>query len=83
VKEFLDRVFSYLGLDWQEYVEIDPYYFRPTEVDFLRGDSSKACNNLNWKPKIGFQELVRIMTEYDLELAEREAHALQFRKNTV
>ena len=80
VKEFLESVFSYLGLDWQEYVETDPYYFRPTEVDFLLGDSSKARNNLNWKPKIGFQELVRIMTEYDLELAEREAHALQFRK---
>ncbi len=81
VREFLEAVFSHLGLDWQEYVEIDPYYFRPTEVDFLLGDSSKARNNLNWKPKIGFQELVRIMTEYDLELAEREAHALQFRKN--
>ena len=46
-------------------------------MDFLLGDSSKARNNLNWKPKIGFQELVRIMTEYDLEQAEREAHALQ------
>jgi len=80
VKEFLESVFSHLGLDWQEYVETDPYYFRPTEVDFLLGDSSKARNKLNWKPKIGFQELVRIMTEYDLEQAEREAHALQFRK---
>jgi len=47
-------------------VEIDSYYFRPTEVDSLRGDSSKACKNLGWKPKIGFQDLVRIMTEYDL-----------------
>ena len=61
-------------------MEIDSYYFRPTEVDFLLGDSSKARNNLHWKPKIGFKELVRIMTEHDLELAEREAHALQFRK---
>jgi GDPmannose 4,6-dehydratase len=80
VREFLEAVFSHLSLDWREYVEIDPYYFRPTEVDFLRGDSSKAHRNLNWKPKIAFQELVRIMTEHDLELAEREAHALQFRK---
>lgn len=80
VKEFLENVFSYLDLDWHEYVEIDPYYFRPTEVDFLLGDSSKARNKLNWKPKISFHELVRIMTEYDLELAEREAHALQFSK---
>ena len=80
VREFLERVFSYLGLDWQEHVEIDSYYFRPTEVDYLLGDSSKARNNLNWKPKVGFKDLVRIMTEHDLELAEREAHALQFRK---
>jgi GDPmannose 4,6-dehydratase len=78
VKEFLESIFSCLRLDWQEYVETDPYYFRPTEVDFLLGDSSKARNNLNWKPRIGFQELVRMMTEYDLELAEREAHELQF-----
>lgn len=80
VKEFLESVFSFLGLNWHEYVETDAYYFRPTEVDFLLGDSSKARNKLNWKPKIGFQELVRIMTEYDLELAEREAHARQFSK---
>jgi len=78
VKEFLVEVFSYLGLDWQEHVKIDPYYFRPTEVDSLLGDSSKAQNKLNWKPKISFKELVRIMTDHDLELAEREAHALQF-----
>jgi len=81
VKEFLEEVFSYLGLDWQKHVKIDPYYFRPTEVDALLGDSSKAQKKLNWKPRIGFKELVRIMTEYDLELAEREAHALKFRKN--
>jgi GDPmannose 4,6-dehydratase len=80
VKEFLQKVFSYLDLDWQEYVETDPYYFRPTEVDFLLGDSSKARNKLNWKPKIGFQELIRIMTEHDLELAEREVHAHKFSK---
>jgi GDPmannose 4,6-dehydratase len=81
VKEFLDSVFTYLNLDWQHYVETDSYYLRPTEVDFLLGDSTKARNKLNWQPKVGFQELVRIMTEYDLDLAEREAHALKFRKN--
>jgi len=52
----------------------------PDNSNFMLGDS-KARNNLKWKPKIGFQELVRIMTEYDLELAEREAHALQFHRN--
>ena len=82
VKEFLDAVFSHLGLDWRKYVETDPYYFRPTEVDYLLGDSSKARRMLNWQPKISFQELVRMMTEHDLELAEREAHALQFRKSS-
>ncbi|HRT84941.1 MAG TPA: GDP-mannose 4,6-dehydratase [Bacteroidales bacterium] len=80
VKEFVAAVFSYLDLDWQEYVEIDPYYFRPTEVDFLLGDSSKAKTKLKWQPKIRFNELVKIMTEYDLELAEREAHAMKFVK---
>lgn len=81
VKEFLESVFSYLDLDWQEYVEIDSYYFRPTEVDYLLGDATKARTKLNWEPKIGFQELVRLMTDHDLDLAEREAHALQFRRS--
>lgn len=80
VKEFLRSVFSYLELNWEEYVEIDPYYLRPTEVDFLLGDSAKAKRKLNWEPKIDFQELVRLMTEHDLELAEREAHAQTFGK---
>lgn len=80
VKEFLEEVFTYLDLDWEDFVKIDPYYFRPTEVDALLGDSSKAKKKLNWVPRIGFKELVRIMTENDLELAEREAHAMQFKK---
>jgi len=80
VKEFITEVFSYLDLDWNEYVEIDPYYFRPTEVLSLLGDSSKAKERLKWEPKIKFNELVRIMTEHDLELAEREAHAMKFNK---
>jgi GDPmannose 4,6-dehydratase len=82
VKEFLDAVFSHLDLDWREYVETDRYYFRPTEVDYLLGDSSKARRKLNWHPKLSFHDLVRIMTEQDYELAEREAHGLQFRKSS-
>ena len=78
VKEFLDAVFSYLNMDWNDHVEIDPYYFRPTDVDYLLGDASKARTQLEWKPKTDFNEIVRIMTEYDLELAEREAHAKNF-----
>jgi len=68
VREFLDEAFSYLNLDWTEYVEIDPKYFRPTEVENLRADYSKAKRVLKWSPKISFRELVRIIVDYDLEL---------------
>ncbi len=78
VAEFLDEVFGLLDLDWHEYVKIDPRFFRPAEVDYLLGDASKARARLGWKPRITFKELARIMTEYDLELAEREAHAASF-----
>lgn len=74
VKEFLEAVFSYLELDWSEYVEIDPYYYRPAEVDLLIGDSSKAREKLGWAPRVDFKALVGIMTEHDLETARREAH---------
>ena len=69
VKEFLDEVFRYVNLDWQDYVEIDPRYFRPTEVELLLADSSKARKELGWNPRITFKELVRIMVDSDLELA--------------
>jgi GDPmannose 4,6-dehydratase len=72
VREFLDEVFGCLDLDWNEYVEIDPRYFRPTEVDFLLGDSSKAQKELNWEPKITFKELARMMTDADMKLAKKE-----------
>jgi GDPmannose 4,6-dehydratase len=72
VKEFLDEVFGYLGLDWQGYVGIDQRYYRPTEVDFLQGDPSKARKVLNWKPKVTFKELARMMTDADMKLAEDE-----------
>jgi GDPmannose 4,6-dehydratase len=72
VKEFLDEVFSYLDLDWQKYVEIDQRYYRPTEVDFLQGDSSKARKALKWEPKVTFKDLARMMTDADMKLAEDE-----------
>ncbi|HOK66129.1 MAG TPA: GDP-mannose 4,6-dehydratase [Anaerohalosphaeraceae bacterium] len=72
VREFLDEVFGYLDLDWHQYVEIDPRYFRPTEVDVLQGDASKARAKLGWKPKVTFKQLARMMTEADLKLAEEE-----------
>ena len=67
VREFLDEAFSYMDLDWQQYVEIDPRYFRPTEVDFLLGDATKARQRLNWQPRVTFKELVRIMVDADLK----------------
>jgi len=67
VKEFLEEAFSYAGLgDWKNYIEIDPQYFRPTEVDLLMGDSTKAKNKFNWDPKIKFKDLVKIMVDADL-----------------
>ena len=72
VREFLDEVFGYLDLDWQKYVEIDPRYYRPTEVDVLLGDPGKAGKVLNWEPKVGFKELARMMTDADMKLAQRE-----------
>ncbi len=72
VKEFLDEVFGYLGLDWKKHVEIDPRYFRPTEVDVLQGDASRARKILGWKPKVTFKELAKMMTDADMKLAEGE-----------
>ena len=69
VKEFLTEAFGYAGLDWQEHVEIDPRYFRPTDVDLLLADASKAKQQLHWSPRVRFPELVRIMVDADLEAA--------------
>jgi GDPmannose 4,6-dehydratase len=67
VRDFLDEAFGALEIDWQKHVEIDPRYFRPAEVDELRGDMTKAKRLLGWTPKVGFKELVRMMVKADLE----------------
>jgi len=72
VREFLDEVFGYLEMDWNEYVEIDPRYFRPTEVDVLLGDPTKARKVLGWEPKVSFRELAKMMVDEDMKLAEQE-----------
>jgi GDPmannose 4,6-dehydratase len=77
VREFLEEAFGYLGLDWEQYVEIDPRYFRPAEVDLLLGDPAKARAVLGWEPKVSFKELVKIMVDSDLKLAEREQRTHQ------
>jgi GDPmannose 4,6-dehydratase len=77
VEEFLEEAFSYQNLDWRNHVEIDPRYFRPTEVDHLLGDSTKAEKKLKWRPRVPFRELVRMMVDADLRaltdaLAQRD-----------
>ncbi len=67
VREFLEVSFAHAGLDWSKYVEIDPHYYRPAEVELLIGDAAKAKKQLGWEPKVKFEELARIMVEADLE----------------
>jgi GDPmannose 4,6-dehydratase len=72
VREFLEAAFDYAALDWRKHVEVDPRYFRPSEVDHLRGDASKARKKLGWTPKVTFTELVRMMVDHDRDAARRE-----------
>lgn len=74
VEEFLEEAFGYAGLDWRDHVEIDPRYFRPTDVDFLQGDASKAKRKLHWEPRVKFKELVRVMVDADLRNLEEMRH---------
>jgi GDPmannose 4,6-dehydratase len=71
VKEFVEEAFSCVGLNWKDYVKIDPKYYRPAEVDVLRGDYSKAKQKLNWEPKVDFKQLVEIMVDADLKKEQR------------
>ena len=71
VKEFLEAAFSHVGLDWQRYVEVNPRYFRPSEVDLLVGDATKAKRMLGWQPKVTFEALVRLMVDADVEAVGR------------
>jgi GDPmannose 4,6-dehydratase len=75
IREFLEVAFEYLDLNWQDHVEIDPRYFRPTEVDLLLGDYSKAKDLLGWEPKTTFSQLAQLMVEADWELAKQERFA--------
>jgi GDPmannose 4,6-dehydratase len=77
VREFLDAAFDYAGVDWKKHVEIDQRYFRPTEVDLLLGDATKARKKLNWKPKVGFKELVKMMVDADMKLVEQQVYGLK------
>lgn len=83
VREFLDEAFGYVDLDWRRYVEIDPRYYRPAEVDALLGDPSKARRQLGWQPRVSFSQLVRMMVDADLALAEREAFQRRHGRNAT
>ncbi len=83
VREFLEKTFGYLDLDWEKYVEIDPRYFRPAEVDLLLGDASKVREKLGWQPKVTFDDLVKLMTDHDLQLAQQEAEARELKHKSA
>ncbi len=83
VRDFVTATFDMLGLNWKKYVEIDKRYFRPAEVDTLLGDSSKARRLLKWKPKVSFDQLVKMMVDSDMELAHDEQVLKNARKTKV
>jgi GDPmannose 4,6-dehydratase len=72
VRDLLDEAFAMVGVDWKRHVRSDPRQIRPSEVDLLLGDASKAKRELGWQPKVDFRELVKLMVEHDLDLAEAE-----------
>jgi GDPmannose 4,6-dehydratase len=74
VREFCQEAFSYVDLDWEEFVRVDPKYFRPAEVDLLLGDATKARRVLGWEPKVTFKQLVRLMMDADLEAHGHHPH---------
>jgi GDPmannose 4,6-dehydratase len=81
VRDFLNEAFGHIGLDWQKHVEIDPRYYRPTEVDLLLGDASKARRKLDWQPKVGFKDLVRKMIDADLQTESTRASDPSIERN--
>jgi GDPmannose 4,6-dehydratase len=79
VREFLEEAFGFVGLDWKQYVDIDRRYFRPTEVDCLIGDASKARERLGWEPRLRFKDLVKIMVKADLESEQAKVTGTQLK----
>ncbi|HMO13924.1 MAG TPA: GDP-mannose 4,6-dehydratase [Pirellulaceae bacterium] len=83
IRQFLDFSFEYLGLDWKKYVEMDQRYLRPTEVNLLLGDCSKAKQLLGWQPKVNCQGLAKLMIDHDLSLAEAEVAKRDFERRQL
>jgi GDPmannose 4,6-dehydratase len=71
IRELLEVAFGVAGLDWEKYVEVDPKFIRPAEVDFLCGDATKARERLGWQPRVSFEELIKMMVEADLQAAQK------------
>lgn len=82
VQEFVELAFNHAGLDWRKYVEIDPRYCRPTEVDVLRGDSARARLRLGWEPRVKFHDLVTLMVDADVQLLNERLNG-QFERHSV
>ena len=81
VREFCEKAFKRYGMDYEKYVEIDPKYYRPAEVDQLLGDSTKAKLKFGWEPKTDIDQLIKIMTDHDFELARKEFIVSYYDKN--
>jgi GDPmannose 4,6-dehydratase len=77
VRDFLEEAARHSGVDWQRHVQTDPRYLRPTEVDHLLGDSTKARRELHWTPRVSFNGLVQMMVDHDMELARQEATLIE------
>ena len=71
IRDFLDIAFNYVDLDWHDFVEFDPRYLRPAEVELLIGDSTKAREKLGWQPSVTFEELVHLMVDADIEVLKK------------
>jgi GDPmannose 4,6-dehydratase len=76
IRELLEVAFGVAGLNWQEYVEVDPKFIRPAEVDFLCGDATKARERLGWQPRVSFEELIKMMVEADLEALQKGGNSV-------
>ena len=77
VREFLEVAFRHVGLNWEDHVKLDPRYFRPCDVELLLGDATKANDELGWKPTVSFEELVQMMVDHDLVIAQKEKTLLE------
>ena len=71
VRDFVQMAFQHLGLDWEKYVVVDPMFFRPSEVNLLQGDATKAGAEIDWRPTVRFPELVRMMVDSDFRSLQR------------